>query len=254
MFMDYIKKMIDLSMRMGDYPRNFLYEYRGDTTNNAPLVPISEANARRLIDRHSGNGYIIVSPCRGAEDFNLDVSDPQQRQDLAQINKERVNDFVNILKKTKWSYTPVYGGFIENKGTDHEENVYERSFIIYNKDRNGNPQNFDELRQFAINMARAYNQDSVLIKAPDGKPQYIKQDGSVDMEFDGDTKFNDFAQTYFTDLHRGSHKYKDGGTQDPARPTRFSFTEAYINPAPQCLSESHVRWASNEVTLNYTSR
>lgn len=252
--MDYISKMIQLSRRMGDYPRNFLYEYRGETTNNAPLISINETNARRLIDRHTDNGYVIVSPCRGGDDFGLDASDHQQAQNLSQINKERVNDFVNILKKTKWSYTPVYGGFIENKGTDREENVYERSFIIYNKDRNGNPQNFDELRQFAINMARAYNQDSVLIKAPDGKPQYIKQDGSVDMEFDGVTKFNDFAQTYFTDLHRGSHKYKDGGIQDPARPTRFSFTEAYINPAPQCLSESHVRWASNEVTLDYTSR
>ena len=37
-------------------------------------------------------------------------------------------------------------------------------------------------------MARKYNQDSVLVKAPGEPPRYITQNGDVDMEF-----FNYFA-------------------------------------------------------------
>lgn len=58
------KDSISLMKRMGDYPKNFLHETR-DTFNNAPMVSINEVNAKSMIDRHSKDGYIIISPCRG---------------------------------------------------------------------------------------------------------------------------------------------------------------------------------------------
>ncbi len=225
---------------------NFLNECYSEKTNNrADLVSLNEVNARSLIDRHTADGYVIISPCRGGADFGLDPNDPRQKEILADINHKRVKEFVNILKQTDFSYTPVYGGFIENKGKENEENVYERSFVVYNHHKDGSVGDFEELRQFALDMARKYNWDSVLIQEPNGKPQYVKQNGEVDFGFDGDIAFNDLSQEYFTDLHKNSHKTMG----DDSSPTRFSFLESYINPAPQCYGERVSRARNGEIFL-----
>ena len=225
---------------------NFLNECYSEKTNNkGDLVSLNEVNARSLIDRHTADGYVIISPCRGGADFGLDPNDPRQRERLADINHKRVKEFVDILKQTDFSYTPVYGGFIENKGKENEENVYERSFVVYNHHKDGSVGDFGELRQFALDMARKYNQDSVLIQEPNGKPQYVKQNGEVDFGFDGDIAFNDLSQEYFTDLHKNSHKTMG----DDSSPTRFSFLESYINPAPQCYGERVSRARNGEIFL-----
>ena len=225
---------------------NFLNECYSEKTNNkGDLVSLNEVNARSLIDRHTADGYVIISPCRGGADFGLDPNDPRQKEMLAGINHKRVKEFVDILKQTDFSYTPVYGGFIENKGKENEENVYERSFVVYNHHKDGSVGDFEELRQFALDMARKYNQDSVLIQEPNGKPQYVKQDGEVDFGFDGDIAFNDLSQEYFTDLHKNSHKTMG----DDSSPTRFSFLESYINPAPQCYGERVSRARNGEIFL-----
>ena len=225
---------------------NFLNEcYSVKTNNKGDLVSLNEVNARSLIDRHTADGYVIISPCRGGADFGLDPNDPRQRERLADINHKRVKEFVDILKQTDFSYTPVYGGFIENKGKENEENVYERSFVVYNHHKDGSVGDFGELRQFALDMARKYNQDSVLIQEPNGKPQYVKQNGEVDFGFDGDIAFNDLSQEYFTDLHKNSHKTMG----DDSSPTRFSFLESYINPAPQCYGERVSRARNGEIFL-----
>lgn len=226
--------------------KNFLNECYSEKTNNkGDLVSLNEVNARSLIDRHTADGYVIISPCRGGADFGLDPNDPRQRERLADINHKRVKEFVDILKQTDFSYTPVYGGFIENKGKENEENVYERSFVVYNHHKDGSVGDFGELRQFALDMARKYNQDSVLIQEPNGKPQYVKQNGEVDFGFDGDIAFNDLSQEYFTDLHKNSHKTMG----DDSSPTRFSFLESYINPAPQCYGERVSRARNGEIFL-----
>ena len=225
---------------------NFLNEcYSEKTSNKGDIVSLNEVNARSLIDRHTADGYVIISPCRGGADFGLDPNDPRQRERLADINHKRVKEFVDILKQTDFSYTPVYGGFIENKGKENEENVYKSSFVVYNHHKDGSVGDFGELRQFALDMVRKYNQDSVLIQEPNGKPQYVKQNGEVDFGFDGDIAFNDLSQEYFTDLHKNSHKTMG----DDSSPTRFSFLESYINPAPQCYGERVSRARNGEIFL-----
>ena len=101
---------------------------------------------------------------------------------------------IEDIKQSGFSYTPTYGGFKENLGTDQETMVYERSFIVYNKDKRGNNRNFDELFCFGIEMCRKYNQDPFLVQSPGVNPKYIKQDGSVDVEFSGGKVFNDISQ------------------------------------------------------------
>mgnify|MGYP006872973930 CR=1 FL=1 len=224
--------------------RNFLDDYR-KTNNNGNLVPISENNIKRIISTHSDNGYIVISPCRGGSDFGIDPTKSKGEYDkLAYINKTRVKSIIKDIKESGFSYTPTYGGFKENLGTEKETTVYERSFIIYNKDKKGNNLNFDDLYNFGLYLCKKYNQDSFLVQAPNGKPKYVTQDGSIDFEFDGGKVFNDVSQEYFTDLHKNTHK---SGDISKRKPTRFSFTEAYVNPKPQCYSERHTRWLNGEV-------
>lgn len=67
---------------------NFLSECHSEKTNNkGNLVPIDEAGAKSLIDRHTRDGYVIISPCRGYADFGLDPSCPADREKLAHINR-----------------------------------------------------------------------------------------------------------------------------------------------------------------------
>ena len=134
-----------------------------------------------------------------------------------------------------------YGGFIENKGTDKETNVYERSVVVYAEKRDGTA-NPEELFNFAIEECNKFNQDSVLIKMPNDVPKYYKKNGDIDMTFPNDIKFNDLSQIYFTDLHKNTERKMKQGS----KPTRFSFTESYIAPKPQCYSEGHIRYMRGE--------
>ena len=227
---------------------NFLWEFRPHTTNNGKLVSINEVNVKSMLDRHSENGFIAISPCRGYADFDIDPSEPDAQQKLAEINNKRIKECISLIKASGFSYTPVYSGFIENQGTDDEQNVYERSFIVYNNKKDGEAPDFKELYDFGIELARKYNQDSVLVKAPGEPPRYITQNGDVDMEFSGKTSFNDLSQEYFTDMHKNTDKF---GNISNRRPTRFSYVESYINPAPQCLNEAHVRALNGEIFIPY---
>lgn len=241
---------LDLMKRMGlieskTAPKfNFLNEIR-ETQNNAPMVSINEVNAKSLIDRHTKDGYIIISPCRGYADFGLNPNTDKEK--LASINRKRVRELIELIRESGFSYTPVYGGFVENQGTDQEEIVYERSFVVYPLDRSGELQDFAELREFGIDMARRYNQDSVLVCEPNGTPAYVNQNGEIDFELSNNMAFNDVSQTYFTDLHKNTDKFKD---MKDRKPTRFSFVECYVNPKPQCYSERYLRDISGEIFIS----
>lgn len=232
---------------------NFLRIVSPSTFNNAKMKPINETNAKRMIKRHSDSGYIIVSPCRGYSEFGLDETNPSDKEKLSAINNKRFKLMHDMLVDSRYTYTPVYGGFIENLGSSNEESVYEKSFIIYNQTRDNKEKlDFDKLYQFGLTLAKKFNQDSILVKAPNETPKYVTKDGNAEMEFgNSDAVFNDFSQQYFTDLHKNTDKYKDDGNR---KPTRFTFTESYINPNPQCYSEAHVRYLKNEIFLPYKTK
>lgn len=202
---------------MKNYPTlGEIYEGNG---NESEIVPLSDVNVKQLIGRHSKNGYVMLN---------------------AYCRRELLSD----VQKLGYSYTLAYGGFIENQNSDKEENVYERSIIVYAEKRDGSAATPKERFDFAIAECKKFNQDSVLVKLPSKNPTYYKKDGSVDYEFSNVT-FNDVAQQYFTDLHKNTErKIKPG-----LRATRFSFTECYIAPKPQCYSESHIRTLKGEKFL-----
>jgi len=213
--------------------------------NNTHLRSINETNAKRFLERHTNSGYVIISACRGSRDFNLDVTIPQQLNKLNQLNNQRTKELLSDIKKKGFTYTPCFGGFIENKGLENEQEVYEQSFIIYPYKRDES-YNFQELKDFAIEMCNKYDQNSVLIKAPTDKPLYYNKNGDVDDEMGNDVTFNDITQTYFTDLNKNTtNKIKSDST-----PTRFTFTETYIPLLPQSYSEGHIRYLKGEIFRN----
>ena len=240
-------KSLDLMKRMGmiTESKNFLSEIRNNLSNNAEMVSINENNARRLLDKHTKDGYVVISPCRGFDDFGIDRDTPNANELLTRANKPRIEALIKAIKDSGFSYTPVYGGFIENLGTENEQNVYERSFIVYPYNKKGELINFENLQKFAIKMCNIFNQDSVLIHAPNQKPTYVNRNGDVEFELGDKRTFNDYTQEYFTDLHKNTQGKK------AKRATRFSYTESYFNPAPQTLNESFIRKANNEIALPY---
>jgi len=214
------------------------------TKNISKIIPLTETNAKRLIERHITNGFAIVSACRGGADFGLDTNNLKEKMQLSNINKIRTKEMINLIIEKGFSYTLSYGGFIENQGEDNEENVYERSCIIYAEKKNGEVDS-QGMYMLALEICRKYNQDSVLVKMPNDNPQYITQDGNVDMVFNGDIAFNDLAQIYFTDLHKNTQSK----ITPNSKATRFSFMKSYIAPKPQCYSESHIRNIKGEIFL-----
>lgn len=179
----------------------------------------------QLLDKHSENGYIIVSLCNDEDDC--------------------VRKLITIFKKSPWSYMPVYGGFIENKGEENETVVYEKNFMIFNYDKKGNPNKLDDLFNFGVELSKKFNQDSFLYHEPGKKPTYYDKYGKHISVFSDKMKFNDYAETYFTDLHKNTHEYFG----IPAKVTRFKFIGCYANPKPQVVCTRFMRDKAGEIFL-----
>lgn len=194
----------------------FVYEDR-------KLEPFNEA-LYQLLDKHSENGYIIVSLCNDEDDC--------------------VRKLITIFKKSPWSYMPVYGGFIENKGKVNETVVYEKSFMIFNYDKKGNPNKLDDLFNFGVELSKKFNQDSFLYHEPGKKPTYYKYGKHISV-FSDKMKFNDYAEMYFTDLHKNTHEYSGIA----AKVTRFKFIGCYANPKPQVVCTRFMRDKAGEIFL-----
>ena len=198
-----------------NHERNFLSDYRTSCKNNAPLVSLNRSNAKRMFEKHSIDGFIIISPCRGYADFDIDVEDKDARQQLNTINSKRIRDMIiQIIIDTEYSYMPVYGEFIENIGTDNEKKVYEKSLIIFNHDKDGNEFNLYQLFELGVNLSKQFNQD------------YTKQ--------------------YWNNLPKNTMKYKD----ETHCNANSSFTDCYVNPAPQNFSERYSRYMNQEIFID----
>lgn len=190
--------------------------------NHGTLTPLNETSSIHILQAHADTGYVVISACRGTN--------------TVQENNRLTRELEDDIRATRFSYTPVYGGFIEDKGLPTERQVYEASFIIYCKHRGGADGDADELFEFGLSLCRKYDQDSFLFKAPADVPKYYDQLGKVEMEFDGNPSIGDVTQEYFTSLSKTDMKND-----------RFTFTESYLAPKPETYGERHVRHLSGEV-------
>jgi hypothetical protein len=227
--------------------KNFISEIKGTTTNTFPLVILNEISVQRLLGKHSNNGYIIISASRGIKNEWSE----QEKQEQRRLNNENYQKLLSSIKDSGFSFIPVYGGFVENLGEKDERQVYEKSFIVLNFDRNGNEMDFNELYKKGLEWANEYNQDSFLSKSPDSTPEYVDREGNVEMKFGGDLKINDLTQQYFTDFVKSKQLGQQTNTKgDPmSREHRITFEGVFINPGPATLNERIVRDHLNELFL-----
>lgn len=231
----------DLMKRMGlikeEFRPNFISEIKGITSNDKPLQLLTEMTIDRLLGKHSNSGYIIISSNRN--------------DSTAQENSEKYKELLQLLKDSGFSYIPVYGGFIENKGKENEKQVYEKSFIVLNFDRTGQELNYEDLYAKGLEWANKFNQDSFLSKAPNATAKYITKSGDVDFEFTGEVKINDLTQQYFTDFFKSKNigKKTNKKGDEYSKKHRLTFEGVFINPAPVTYNERHVRHLLNEVFI-----
>jgi hypothetical protein len=228
-----MKNSIQLMESMGLMPKNFLKEIFNRGANNSPMPLLTEITVNRLLGKHYNSGCAIVSASRF--------------KNTNQENNQLTKELFLKLKNSNYSYIPVFGGFIENKGSENEQHVYEKSFLILNYNKEGEELPFQDLKNFALEICSEYNQDSVLLKSPNGQPQTITKDGDLDMEFSGDIKINDLTQEYFTSFVKTRNVDKDN--QDKRKQSRLTFEGVYINPPPETYFERHARYLSGEIFL-----
>ena len=148
-------------------------------------------NLTRFIGTHIKKGFAIVSACRGEK--------------TEQENNIRTNELKALIKNAGFSFKEVAGGFIENKGTNNEKEVYEKSFIIYNFKQNGEKIKKDELLTLAMKICRKYGQDSILYSEKGDRPRYYTKTGQIDSSFSRKFVFNDKEREFFTDMKKSSN-------------------------------------------------
>lgn len=158
------------------------------------LRQVNEGGLNRIM-AHGKYGFIIISANRSeiySSNKDLDLTpeymewcnkehvDPSEKTQmdfwLRQRNKQAESQLLDDLKKSIYSFTPVYGGY---HGTDNVADSFEPSFIVYchSKDDSKNYLNWNNLYNFALKLCKKYKQDSVYIQAPDEAPIYVNAKG-----------------------------------------------------------------------------
>lgn len=230
--------------------------FYGISTNGNKPVLVEKITINRIINKHGNNGLVTVSA---------------NRSDLSkEENDENAKKLIDDIKKSGYSYLPTYGGY---RGTDGVEDSYEPSFVIFNHTSDGKTGDFEKLRDFALYVCDKYNQNSVLIKAPNNPPIWVDKDGNKVNKKEGNKVWkNDPTQEYFTSLkskdavdkeireklmgkyktycHKngipltkdGFEKFYNDHLNDIKSIGRrytydISFDECYVNPMPCQLSE-----------------
>lgn len=189
-----------------------------ETTKNN----IQETSLNRILNHHYKDGFIIVTSYR---DENSD-----------EVNKKNFEELKNLVKTAKFSFIPVWGGFIENIGTENAKEVHEPALFIPNQiiATSRTLETTDNLKKLGLILVKKFNQDSFLFKPKDNdnKSYYITKDDTIDTTFNSNS-VNDLTNKYFTRLNKQSDNKTD---------KRFTFTEElYIHPSPTQRYKNHTQ-------------
>lgn len=209
--------------------KNFLKEIFNREANNSPMPLLNEVTVNRLLGKHYDSTFVIVSASRP--------------ENTAQENNQLTKELLLKLKNIPYSYIPIFGQFITNKGSVNEQLFYETSFLIlnFNKDKEELP--FEGLKTLGLEICSEFSQTTILVKSPDGNPKTLTRNGEVDIEFSGSLVINDLTQAYLKSLIKA---------RDTPKTNQSSFTlqRVYINPPPATYSERHIRYLSGEIFLS----
>lgn len=201
-------------VRWSEHDMNHIYK-ENDSEDTHPneypyLRILTEKNLNRISKGHEKLGYAIISASRS------ELSEEE--------NNKRAKELKDRLRQDGYSYISVYGGYKE-LGSDKAS--IEKSFVVYPYNIvNHEELDFNKLKKDIIELGKTYDQDSVLICEPNGKPRYIAlKPGAYEDRFEY-VDMNDTNNEFFTAIkkwndmsaNRKNHDWSDGKSQ------RFTFT------------------------------
>ncbi|MDE5889032.1 MAG: hypothetical protein K2H20_03335 [Bacilli bacterium] len=235
--------------------------------NKKPLdiKRLDEANLNRLM-WHGRHGFIIISANRSSisapwnesidltdeytkwlEANHFDDDESKQEQWLTIRNKEAEKSLLNDIKNSGYAFTKVFGGYHpQTQGGQDAIDSYEPSFVVYNHARSHSNdfRNWEDLKEFGLELCKKYKQDSVYIQAPNEAPVYMSADGSISSAKSSDNfKFNRDDEEYYTTTKR-----------DKTNPQRFTadiqFESMHCYKGAATYNERIKRSQLGEVFLN----
>ena len=214
---------------LGGVYKNFLKEIFNREANNSPMPLLNEVTVNRLLGKHYDSAFVIVSASRP--------------ENTAQENNQLTKELLLKLNNNPYSYIPIFGQFITNKGSVNEQLFYETSFLIlnFNKDKEELP--FEGLKTLGLEICSEFSQTTILVKSPDGNPKTLTRNGEVDIEFSGSLVINDLTQAYLKSLIKARDIPK-------TNQSTLTLERVYINPPPATYSERHIRYLSGEIFLS----
>lgn len=227
------------------------------------VMPLSESSLNQMME-HGKTGMIIISSQVSSierEDPNLDLThefeeslekkggiqsiDSDALYDEMQDWLRKRNAYADVelkmdIYEAGFSFSPVYGGY-RMKETGEES--HEPSYVVYCYDRDGHLRDFQELKDFAIEMCRKYSQESVYVQEPGKPPVYLDYNGNqINRTSSDNFKFNRDDEEFFTTTGR-----------DKSHPQRFTadivFENMYIPIRPGDYNENMRRRKSGEYIL-----
>jgi len=193
-----VKESIDNVIKEEKRLNEFVETYYG-------FKKLNETSINRILE-HRKEGFVILSASRREGDYGepFYVSTEEEKiQAIAKKIKEKNNELKNDIIKKGFAFTPTLGGYKE-EGQD----VFELSFIVYSRDKQGNEIPFINLYRFALEECEKFNQDCVYIQEPCEKgelvpPYYADRDGNkVNKSSSNKVKINREEEPYFTTIKR----------------------------------------------------
>lgn len=203
---------------------------------------LTETNWMKYLKQASNIGFAVISA--SVEDTS------------ATENAENTNKLKNLIRDTtKFAFKPVDGTYTYtdkdvNNSTGNVQISTESSFMILAYDKTTrSPVDFKELSDFAMKAGRDFNQGSVLLCEPHGKPYYYYfKDESTDTF--NKVAFDDFDARYGTANKGGAMVAMDKANQlddeGKLKSVKHSFT-VYNGKRPVHRSDS-----DDTYTVDYT--
>ena len=177
--------------------------YRVNVFDNSFRFMVADKQNKILsvYGKYEKNGMIILSASRNE-------NSPEE-------NKKAAIELQKDIRSKNLGYVSTLGGFEEKDlDTGLPVKVTELSFIVpYNAAVISQEDFFD----FAVEMCKKYNQDSVLIQVPwynDGIPTYIDKNGNDDFKLDPNKHLADPEKdTYYTKIKGTNRSFKFGDSK-----------------------------------------
>lgn len=158
--------------------------YKLEYNTFKPML-VEKITINRIITKHGDNGVIYISA-------NVTGNDKE-------TNDTNTRKLLKDLMDSPYRFLPVYGGYRDDSRGEYDD--FEPSFLVFNYNREGVPQDFEKLKEFGIELCGKYDQSSVLIKAPGKVPVWLDRNGNKISKDETTHVFkNNSEKEYFTSL------------------------------------------------------